>query len=453
MKGFRIPIAIFWGVFFYAFSLLAQSVQPSLILKNDKTKDQDDMCIWIHPADPAQSTIIAADKSANMLFVYDLEGNTIQSITDGFRPGNIDIRYHFPLTGQQVDIVAFNDRQKSKIIIYKVDPETRKLERIDDGKIKTVNNYGFCLYRSPNTGKYHGFVTTKNGSIQHFELFENSGKISGKVVRNWAFGSQTEACVCDDETAQAYFGEEDKGLWKIGAEPEDGASPKMIAKVNDSSGLAKDVEGVTIYYAANGEGYLIASSQGENKFTLFERKAPHRPVGNFSISGVTDTDGIDVINVPLNAKFSQGIFAYHNGKSSPYPVGIAKWQDIAGSIDGGLIVDTNYWNPSKTLSTSVFLFDERIPADFSLLQNYPNPFNPETTIEFDLKKPALVSLMIVNTLGAKIRTLVNGKLNAGHYKTTWDGRDASGNQVATGMYLYTIESGGRLATKKLTLVK
>lgn len=453
MKKVGIQFSIVYGFLFFALSLMAQTVEPSLILKNDEIKDQDDMCIWIHPTDPALSTIIASDKTADMLFVYDLDGNTIQSIADGFRPGNIDSRYHFPLAGQQVDIVAFNDRQESLIIIYKVDPASRMLERIDDGKIETVNNYGFCFYHSPKTGKYHAFVTTKNGRIQHFELYENEGKISGRVIRTWALDSQTEGCVCDDETAQAYFGEEDKGIWKIGAEPEDGTTPQLIAEIGDSSGLTEDVEGLTIYYAANGEGYLIASSQRTDKFTIFERKAPHRPIGNFDVSGVSDTDGIDVINVPLNANFSHGIFTYHNGKSSPYPVGITKWEDIAGAIEGSLRIDTNYWNPSKKQSTSVNLRDELVPEDFALLQNYPNPFNPETTIEFKLNKPAQVKLAITTILGVTVRKLVDGRLNAGHYQTTWDGRDTLGNQVAAGTYFYVIESDQQIATKKLTLVK
>ncbi|MFQ5629540.1 MAG: phytase [bacterium] len=449
----KILFAMIWGLLFCTLNLFAQTVRPSLTLKNGKVKDQDDMCIWIHPNDPAQSTIVAADKSANMLFVYNLAGNTSQSVADGFRPGNIDIRYHFPLTGQQVPIVAFNDRLKSKIIIYKIDPSTRRLERVDDGKINTVANYGFCLYRSPKTGKYYGFVTTKNGKIQQVELFENGGKISGRLVRTWALDSQTEGCVCDDETAQAYFGEETKGIWKIGAEPKDGKSPKLIAKIKDGSGLAEDVEGLTIYYAANGEGFLIASSQGVNKFTLFERKAPHQPAGNFAINGVASTDGIDVTNVPLNGNFSQGIFTYHNGKKSPYPVGIAKWEEIASSVGSGLIVDTNYWNPSKTQSTSVTTIDDLTLEDFTLLQNYPNPFNPETTIEFKLNKPAHVKLTITNILGATVRTLLDGRLNAGHYKTTWDSRDASGKQVSAGTYLYMIESENTIVTKKLTLLK
>ncbi|MCA9744342.1 MAG: phytase [Deferribacteres bacterium] len=438
----------------WAVSVAAQPVvKQSLVLTNDQVEDQDDICLWIHPNDPTQSTIIASDKVAGKIFVYDLQGQTLQTLSDNYKPGNIDVRYGFPIGGELIDIVAFNNRDGNTLVVYKVDRNTRLLERIDTREIKTTNNYGLCLYLSPKTGLYNAFITAKNGHIQQFELFENNGAVDAKLVREFNLSSQTEGCVCDDETGQAYFGEEDEGIWKIGAEKEDGESPTMIAKVGDASGLADDVEGLTLYYAANGTGYLIASSQGENRYTVFERQPPHNPVGEFQIDGVTSTDGIDVANVPLGSEFPQGIFMYHNGESSPYPAGAASWKDIASSISGGLLIDTNYWNPRFSKSTAVETPDELAPQDFSLNQNYPNPFNPETTITFELNRPANVKLSIVNLTGATIRTLIDGQLNAGQHRANWDGLSDAGKQAAAGTYLYRIESDNRIATRKLTLLK
>jgi hypothetical protein len=123
----------------------------------------------------------------------------------------------------------------------------------------------------------------------------------------------------------------------------DDSDKTMIASVGDQSGLQADVEGVTIYYAANSAGYIIASSQGADKFTIIERKPPHHPVGEFGISGVGSTDGIDVLNISLNETFSQGIFTFHNGASC-CPVQAVRWEDIASEV-GGLIIDTDYFNP------------------------------------------------------------------------------------------------------------
>src|SRR5262245_40383568 len=128
---------------------LAQTVvTPVRALNATGYADEDDMCFWLHPTNLALSTVIASDKSADRLFVYDLQGNTLQTITTA-HPGNIDVRYNFPFGGQLIDIIAFNDRSANKIRVYKVDRVTRLLTRIDNDLIATGANYGFTLYRSP----------------------------------------------------------------------------------------------------------------------------------------------------------------------------------------------------------------------------------------------------------------------------------------------------------------
>jgi 3-phytase len=91
------------------------------------------MCIWVHPSDPALSAIIASDKTAGKLFVYDLAGDTLQVVhLPGRMPGNVDLRYRFDLQGNPTDIVGFNDRLSRKLLFYRMDPTSRTLERIDN---------------------------------------------------------------------------------------------------------------------------------------------------------------------------------------------------------------------------------------------------------------------------------------------------------------------------------
>jgi len=90
-----------------------------------------------------------------------------------------------------------------------------------------------------------------------------------------------------------------------------------------------------------------------------------------------------------------------------------------------------------------------IPKQFDLLQNYPNPFNPKTVIEFQLPKEAPVQLRIFNLLGQQIRTLVDEQKEAGYHQVKWDGKDASGKEVTSGMYIYAIEAGDFRMTKKM----
>ncbi|MCG8606552.1 T9SS type A sorting domain-containing protein, partial [bacterium] len=76
-----------------------------------------------------------------------------------------------------------------------------------------------------------------------------------------------------------------------------------------------------------------------------------------------------------------------------------------------------------------------LPVSFVLKQNYPNPFNPETTLEYELPKPAFLNITIYNILGQEITTLVNELFEAGRYVRTWDGLDRNGRAVGTGVYV------------------
>ena len=95
-----------------------------------------------------------------------------------------------------------------------------------------------------------------------------------------------------------------------------------------------------------------------------------------------------------------------------------------------------------------------VPELFKLEQNYPNPFNPETTITYSLTKPSLMTLTIYNTLGKEVKTLVNNRLqNAGQYSVTWDGKNSMNLPVAAGTYIYRLQAGDKVQTKKMALIK
>ncbi len=89
-----------------------------------------------------------------------------------------------------------------------------------------------------------------------------------------------------------------------------------------------------------------------------------------------------------------------------------------------------------------------VPNDFVLKQNYPNPFNPSTNIEFSIPKQGKVKLTIYNAEGKEIAVPVNGELNPGTYKTSFDGTN-----FASGLYFYHIEAGSFSVTKKMILLK
>jgi chitodextrinase len=95
-----------------------------------------------------------------------------------------------------------------------------------------------------------------------------------------------------------------------------------------------------------------------------------------------------------------------------------------------------------------------VPEDFALSQNYPNPFNPTTSIKYDLAKDVNVSIVIFNTLGQKVRTLVREFQRAGSAKVaTWNARNDRGERVASGIYFYQLQAGNKIITKKMVLIK
>lgn len=293
-------------------------METAPVLTADDTAD--DPCIWIHPTDPALSTIIGTSKNEEGgLFVYDLQGQVIQFTADG-RMNNVDIRYNFPLGGNSIALVTAGERSRNTLAIYRINPETRHLENVAARKIPLglEEVYGSCMYRSPVTGEYYAFVNDKGGRIEQWRLFDNgAGAVDGELVRTLQVPSQPEGCVADDILAKLYVGEEDAGIWKFGAEPDDPVEGHMV----DTVGLhiVPDIEGLTIYYATDSSGYLIASSQGNDTYVIYNRSGANEYVGTFqivageTIDGTSDTDGIDITNVALGSAFPQGLFVVQDG--------------------------------------------------------------------------------------------------------------------------------------------
>lgn len=94
-----------------------------------------------------------------------------------------------------------------------------------------------------------------------------------------------------------------------------------------------------------------------------------------------------------------------------------------------------------------------VPVSFSVSQNYPNPFNPTTEILYTLPRAEKVSIVIYNTLGQKVKTLVSESQTAGYHSVVWDATNDAGQKVGSGMYLYRVKAGEFSAVKKMLLLK
>ena len=307
----------------------------------------DDAAVWVHPADASQSTVIGSDKDGG-LAVYDLSGNELQYVSIG-SVNNVDLRHGFPLGGEAVDLVVGSNRSSDVLVVYKVNPATRLLEGVAARPLESGlgDVYGLALYHSPTTGAVYAFASDRNdGRVEQWELFDDgTGRVDGRIVRTFDAGGTVEGMVADDETGALYAGEERGGLWRYGAEPADGTTRTLVDTTGDGGRLTAELEGLAIYYAAGGAGYLLASSQGSNEFVIYDRLTgafvDRFRVVSGTIDGVGDTDGIDVSSFGLGPLFPEGLFVAQDGSNGGgnQNFKLVSWGDIARAASPALVID------------------------------------------------------------------------------------------------------------------
>jgi len=306
----------------------------------------DDPAIWVHPEDPEQSLVIGTDKQLG-LYVFDLEGRTLQMLPDG-RMNNVDVRDGFRLGGEEVTLVAASNRSTDSIALYRLDPETRRLSDVAAGVLPTGFNdpYGLCLYSSGVSGELFVFVNeSDDGTFRQWRLVDaGNGRVGIELVREFSVGSQAEGCVADDETGALYVNEEDVGLWKYSAEPDGGDARTLIDGTEDGH-LTADVEGVALWKAPDGGGYIVVSNQGADNYVLYERRPDHAYVGTFhvvadpasGVDGASETDGLDVTSAPLGPRFPKGLLVVQDGRNigpeERQNFKFVSWADVAEALD------------------------------------------------------------------------------------------------------------------------
>ena len=144
--------------------------------------------------------------------------------------------------------------------------------------------------------------------------------------------------------------------------------------------------------------------------------------------------------------------------------------DLRGKIEDGAVIRGRMWVFVRTFRDEEDPTAPAAPAqvtltrlpepttETSLLPNYPNPFNPETWIPYQLSEPADVEVLIYSVDGRLVRRLALGWMPSGVYRSRsraayWDGRNASGESVASGVYFYTLRAGDFSGTRKLVIRK
>jgi 3-phytase len=312
----------------------------------------DDPAIWIHPTAIEKSIIIGTNKKLG-LETYQLTGERIATYPEG-RMNNVDVRYSFPMGSRNIDIAAASNRTTNTLDVWQIKEsgELIKLKTSGD-KTSLQEVYGFCLGQINST--LFAFVSDKGGLIEQWSFAYDStcSCIKQSIVDTFKLQSQIEGLVVDEEEQTLFAAVEEAGIYAFDlGKPM--ANPQFINQSDEeNTNIKYDVEGLALYYLPQGEGYLIASSQGNNSYAIFNRKEPHEYLGSFQVTaadidGVSDTDGIDVTNQAFGSIYPSGLFICQDGSNTDsgekqsQNFKLVHWEDIANVFDPKLTIDTEY---------------------------------------------------------------------------------------------------------------
>lgn len=312
-------------------------------LKNPSKSDDaaDDPAVWVNKENPAKSLIIGTDKTAG-LAVYDLSGKELFFYPDG-RMNNVDVRYGFPYKGEKIDIVACSNRSARSVNLYQIHSNGSLTKLPTEGFASPMekNVYGFALGTA--NGKFYAYVNSKQGEVVQWQFAAEGDVVKAKIVRQLNLGKQLEGMVADDATGTLFIGAEEQAIWYTTIIPAE-KQPKMIVESDLSKNIymEEDIEGLAIY-RTDKQQYLLASSQGNYSYAVFDLNPPYKYIGSFRIvdgvvDGVQETDGIEAISTPLGNQFPEGIFVAQdgfnkdNGKSQTQNFKVVDWRKIKAAI-------------------------------------------------------------------------------------------------------------------------
>ncbi|WP_157217034.1 phytase [Flavisphingomonas formosensis] len=291
----------------------------------------DDPAIWRNPTNPAASLVIGTDKKAG-IYVYGLDGAKKSFLAAG-DINNADLRDGVTVNGAPAILVGASDRtdrNQAKLALFTLDPQSATLTRIGTLPVGAGEAYGFCMGKVG--AGLHAFVVIKPGKIVDLELDVAGALPKARIVRTMTNVTLSEGCVVDDRTKQLYVSEEDVAIWRFDlAQPQ--PAPVRFATV-DGETLVADSEGLAIAPKGADGGYLIASSQGDNAYTLYRLPdgayAGRFRIASGAIDGASDTDGIELVLGDFGPNYPGGLFVAQDGDNRPEAQNfkLLAWDDI-----------------------------------------------------------------------------------------------------------------------------
>lgn len=296
----------------------------------------DDPAIWRNPQDPSQSLVIGTDKKAG-LHIYDLKGQQ-KAFLAAEAVNNVDIRTVSSTSGEVILVGASDrsDREKPRLALYTLDSENIKLNPLANIPVGTGEAYGFC-FGMLGADDLRAFIVTKEGNIIDMSVTLSNSAPSVEVNRTFKLKTQPEGCVVDDRTGMLYVGEENVGIWSFDLGQE---SPEPVQfAVLKAGELTADVEGLALAPEGASGGYLLASSQGDNSFAIYDLETrafrARFAVEDGAIDTTSDTDGIELIVGDFGPDYPGGLFVAQDGDNGEGTQNFKflSWDAIRKSLD------------------------------------------------------------------------------------------------------------------------
>ncbi|MFJ4829342.1 phytase [Streptomyces sp. NPDC088747] len=321
------------------------------------------------------------------------------------RFNNVDLVSGLRTSAGRADVAVVSDRGNDRLRVYRIDPSRRggPLTDITDPAAAPVFSsgqseindqrtaYGLATWTNKATGRTYALVSQRERTrLALLELVPAAGgKVGYRKVRTLDLPSsfqlpdgtswspcaepgelpQVEGMVVDPATGTLYAGQEDIGIWRLRADLTgrpvlvdrtrefgvpgvyDEATEECVAGADPGYGgerLSADVEGLTLLQERGGEGYLLASSQGDNTFAVYDREGNAYEGGfrvgaaSATLDSVEECDGAAVLNAPLGKRYPRGLLVVQDGDETPgVPDGEGGTRTATGFkfVDLGAVVD------------------------------------------------------------------------------------------------------------------
>ncbi|MET9515702.1 phytase [Streptomyces sp. NPDC002994] len=299
------------------------------------------------------------------------------------RFNNVDLVHGLRLPTGRADLAVVSDRGHDRLRIYRIDRRHRggpltdvtdpSAPHVFSANQDEVNDqqtaYGLAIWTDSASGRSYALVSRRNRTaVALLELLSTpDGAVTYRKIRDLDLPStfslpngtswtpcvepgelpQVEGMVVDPANGTLYAGQEDVGVWRVRADLT--GAPKLIDKVREygipgaydeeteecapgsdpgfgGERLAADVEGLTLLTETDGDGYILASSQGDDTFALYDREVrdDNEYEGGFrvvatgrTLDGSEECDGAAVLNAPLGTKYPRGLLVVQDGHDTP----------------------------------------------------------------------------------------------------------------------------------------